>query len=863
MRDRRALLYAIVGGLALLGYSWLDFRRYFPPFNLFIQLAVVLFLSGWAIWKIGKDRRGLPRSPLTWPMIAFLGATTLSTWFSIDMRRSFDGLLTTLVLVLVFFIVCDMLVAGVRPQVFITLLLVLATAALGMGVWTAAHYYWEWWQLHTTSYVLFPLEYRLFGVFDHPNFLAALLNLALSFVIVRLARARAGMARLVWGGWLLAFVVVLFLTRSRGGMIAAGGVTGVTVGLLMLHHPSFANGERGMRLIPWLQSTWRIWATALAFVCLFLLLWRGPNLVASLSTLSVSPSAEPAGEPAAAATPEYSTNAGSTMSSALTQHRMAFWGLAWHAFLEHPLTGSGPKTYGRLFVETFDTVRMWVPGYSHNLYIELLGMQGALGAGIFVWILVAGGGALARVWMIPHLARTTIVQVSGDERYVVLAVCGALTGFLIHSLVDIIGVLFTNHLIVVMLVATGLAAAGRVQPASIPLPRRLLAVLAVPAVLVVVLMRYSAAQDALLDGILHALDDNWSAAAQSMEEAVANDPQLAFYYGQRGYAYGMLVDPLAGTNDTALRQRALESYAMSLQVEPAYIPHLLNMAMLLDQAGYELQGNVLVEQAAALPQANYWTVTSILAADRYAAQSQEAKANKLLTLAFVRYSWTAEMAACRQSDMCRAFAIDRGLGNGEWRQRETLRLLADGKPDEALALLNSPSSSKADPLNWLDRADIHLALGQRAEAEYALRIVDALRYSRSYVPGYADARSALSHAALSLAQGDMAQAIRDLEDVARPRITRDGYGYGVYLRVGLPGSLLPQLDMLERTAYDVDVYRQLALLYEQQGRADDAAWARERAALLAEMLGFTTEARRHRGRTGSAQETGQPGTGQF
>lgn len=850
MRDRRVLLYAVVGGLVLLGYSWLDFRRYFPPFSLFIQFAVVLFLSGWAIWKIGKDKRGLPRSPLTWPMIAFLGATTLSTWFSIDTRRSFDGLLATLVLVLVFFVVCDMLVAGVRPHVFITLLLVLATAALGMGVWTAAHYYWEWWQLHTASYAPFPLEYRLFGVFDHPNFLAALLNLALPFVIVRLARTQASMARLLWIVWLLAYVVVLFLTRSRGGMIAAGGVTGVTVGLLMLQHPSFATKDKGMRLIPWLRSMWRIWATALAFIGLFLLLWRGPSLVASLSTLSTapsSPSAEPAGEPAAAATPEYSTNAGSTMSSALTQHRMAFWGLAWHAFQEHPLTGSGPKTYGRLFVETFDTVRTWVPGYSHSLYFELLGMQGILGAGVFVWILMAGGWALARVWIRPRdehgspelgsIARTTTVQVLRDERDIVLAVCGALTGFLIHSLVDIIGILFTNHLIVVMLVATGLAAAGRVQPASITLPHRVLAVLAVPAVLTVVLMRYSAAQDALLDGVLHALDDNWSAAAQSVEEAIANDPQLAFYYGQRGYAYGMLVDPLSGTNDPALRQRALESYAISLQVEPAYIPHLLNMAMLLDQAGYELQGDALVEQTAALPQANYWTVSSILAADRYAAQGHDAKAKELITSAFASYFWAPEMAACRQSDVCRAVASDMGIGYGERRQRKTLQLLAAGKPDKALALLNSPSSSKADPLNWLDRADIHLALGQLAEAEYALRIVDTLRYSRSYMPGYADARSALSHAALSLAQGDTAQAIRDLDGVARPRITRDGYGYGVYHRVGLPGSLLPQVDMLQQTAYDVEVYRQLGLLYEQQGRADDAAWARKRAALLAKMLG--------------------------
>ena len=79
-------------------------------------------------------------------------------------------------------------------------------------------------------------------------------------------------------------------------------------------------------------------------------------------------------------------------------------------------------------------------------------------------------------------------------------------------------------------------------------------------------------------------------------------------------------------------------------------------------------------------------------------------------------------------------------------------------------------------------------------------------------------------------------AIKELERVVLPRPVFHPGSVPLFLHVNLPGDLPPQLRILERTADDLAVYRQLAELYAQQGRDADAAWAREQADILSAML---------------------------
>lgn len=831
-----------IAGLLLFTYSWLDYRRYFPPFTLTIQMVVLLVLSIWMGVKLFHRQR-LAYSPLALPMVAFLAATTVSTFFSIDVRRSFDGLLTTLTLVLAFFLVCDLLVSGWKPQTFVGILLFVSTLALAFGLWTSGTYYWEWWETRLTTYATFPLEYRLFGVFDHPNFLASMLNLALPFAIIHLATAQTLKAKIPWAIWLLAYDIVLFLTRSRGAMVAAFGIVGIMLCWLLLRHgfPYPSNIKR------WFRATWRIWITTLFFVGLYVLLLKGNDIINLLN-----PS-----QPTTEISTGYSTNAGKTISTALQGHRMALWRASWEIFQDYPFTGSGPLTFAYRFVEKFNVVRIWVPSYAHSIYFEILGCQGVLGILSFAWVLLAGTGTLLFAWWkhifpkqqntsntislssMQHWIKQVHVDPKREDLALMVGVCAAMTGFLIHSLVDIIGILPTNHVFVVMLAAVGMSAAKAVQREATSIARWTLGVAIVPLILLFLLVRYSNGQDALLNGVLHALDDDWQAAAQDMDQATQSDPSFVFYYGERGYAYGMLALPLNGEiiNPKAYRE-ALKSYAIALHIEPAYVPNLLNMVLLLDHTGVSDRSRALLEEAVALPQSVYWSLARLMLAERYAANGNTAEAEKLLDEAFRYQRRAPEMAACQQSSFCQSYVSHRIaeeslqlVGKSEIRI-----LLNEGKAQEALALLQQNPPKRANTQYWVQRADAHIALGQLDEARYVLRIADTLRYSSSYIPDYMETRVALSHAKLSLAEQKPAQAIAHLESIARPQLSRDGYSYGIFRRVGLPGTFLPPLDILRRTADDLEMYRLLAQLYSEQGDDNKAIWAQQYADTLENLL---------------------------
>jgi hypothetical protein len=290
----RAGLRGLLLGLALFIYTFLGAQTRLPPALLPTQGAVLLLLSGWWAWKAARRQR-LAHSPLALPLVAMLAAATLSTLLSLDQRLSFEGLLATTALVLFFFLLCDLLLLGWSPETFVRALLLLATLLLVQGLLAAAQWHWSWFSVRVPEYPTFLLRYRLFDVAGHPNALAALLNMALPFAILRLAHARTHGARAAWALWLLAFDIVLFLTRSRGGWIAAGVVVAVMLCWLIAQQlalysenpaSSFGghgeHGGRGGHGGLALQRGWRIWGAALAYVALFGLMlaasaWASPS----------------------------------------------------------------------------------------------------------------------------------------------------------------------------------------------------------------------------------------------------------------------------------------------------------------------------------------------------------------------------------------------------------------------------------------------------------------------------------------------------------------------------------------------------------------------------------------------------------
>ncbi len=815
-------------GFALFVYAWLDYRRYVPPFVFITQGTVLLLLGGWGVWKMAR-REGLVSSPLAWPLVAFLAATTLSTIFSVDMRRSYDGLLVTLVLVLSFFVLCDLVRAGWRLSVLVNIIVWAATLAIGIGVWVTASHFWEQWQLARAGYPAFLVEFRLYEVADHPNLLAALINLALPFVIMRLAGSEKLAGRVGWAVWLAGYVVVLVFSRSRGGMVAAGGMAVLSVGWLLLWQGLPWRENLG----DWFRRTLPVWGGVVVYGALFVLLLSAPDMLAS---------AQGGGDTANGATrSEYTTSGGRTVESAATG-RMGFWGVAWHSFQQYPLLGSGPRTYGYAFVAEKSSVREWLTAHAHSLYMQILGTQGVVGAVCFAWVVLAGMATFVRA-----LWRSREEWVGGypgglgeePEAYntwpLVLAVCVALSGFFVHSIVDVPGSLTTNHLFVVLVTVVGLAAAGVLRPERATLPRGVVLVGVIPLLFAWVLVSYGMAQRALFDGLVYGINNQWEDAAHAMDRAVENDPHFVFYHDQRGYAYSVLAMPVDETGDTMAHQQAMESYVIALREGPPHIPAMLNAAAAFRAGGMPALADEVLERAVALPQAKLWALPWLLLAERQAEAGRMTEAETLVERAFAAEPHAPAMAACQQSSICRAMS-----GRPEQQpsqeiaaHEEAQALLAQGQPEQALAVLDTVSVRSASPLPWLGRAEMYVTLGQLERAEAALDTASALQASG--VHAQTAAYDARVRAALALARGQEAQAIAALEEAAYPRVSL-GYSYALFHRFSLPGELAPRLDLLQRTPDDLAVYRQLATLHQQQGHTDEAARAQAYADALATLL---------------------------
>ncbi len=189
-----------------------------------------------------------------------------------------------------------------------------------------AFQYARWLLLSVSIYPKFLIQPQIYGVADHPNLLAGLINLAPCSPscgwrgLTPCALWPHGVRPVSSGAlYLLAATVVLFYTQSRGlgGLLAAIGVVLLPCSLHGLPH------RHAWRA--WLATTRSIWLTLGAYLAVFLVLAARTR----------------------ASTSEYTGNAGG-----FTAGRSILWQVAWDSFMSRPLTGTGPLTFTRQYMDT-------------------------------------------------------------------------------------------------------------------------------------------------------------------------------------------------------------------------------------------------------------------------------------------------------------------------------------------------------------------------------------------------------------------------------------------------------------------------------------------------------------------------------
>src|SRR5260221_114141 len=220
---------------------------------------------------------------------------------------------------------------------------------------------------------------RITSLLFHFNSLAGYLNLVIPFAIACtvLANDRAlkflGLA-CAWAG-----AVAVFLTQSRGGLLALAGVLIIAVWFLV------------PRLV---TRIWDLCASALA--CILLL----PPLLNHFEPLQGVDDVTEVG-------------------------RLAVWQAAATLFFGHPFLGVGYGNYRFLYA---DFIRGAEPGRldAHNLYLQLLAETGVVGFLTFTILL--------GVFLVVSLK--SIREQDPLSRIIAFGVCGAISATLIHGMVD-------------------------------------------------------------------------------------------------------------------------------------------------------------------------------------------------------------------------------------------------------------------------------------------------------------------------------------------------------------------------------------------------------------------------------------------
>lgn len=266
---------------------------------------------------------------------------------------------------------------------------------------------------------------RVFGMFGHPNELAAFLGLTLPILIALILRAEATRFGLM--GVIVAIATVLgsgalMLTQSRGGWLAFG------FGLALVI--AFANRavQRGLVL-----------SGAALLLCLFAL--GGLDVVPGLSRFD-----------SIVATQGPSVQVTSATWGQL--EREAHWGAAYAMLRDHPWLGVGAGQFNEHYREYTPHWRFRIPrGHAHNGYLHMAAQSGFPGLGLYlIWI-----GT-----MLIALLQSLFSSV-GMQRALAIGALGCLAAYAVHGIVEYLGLL-SLPVILAVVIAIALPQADQRRP---------------------------------------------------------------------------------------------------------------------------------------------------------------------------------------------------------------------------------------------------------------------------------------------------------------------------------------------------------------------------------------------------------------
>jgi len=345
---------------------------------------------------------------------------------------------------------------------------------------------------------------RWYATFYWPNPFAAFLLLVLPLEVVRLVSARNSRDALAHTMLTVLLATAMVLTYSRGAWLSLLLIA--PIGLLLLRPPS--------------------WTAAVGRLLIVMLLVSG-------AVMSITrPPTSPSGGQGVAARAASITDA-DDMS---IQGRINFWRAAIDIFRDHPLSGTGPGTFGAVHPRYQRDVRFYARD-AHNLYVQTLAEMGVPG-GIALGLLVI---TTVGVW-IRALRQTPI----GESHALVVGAGLGVLAFFLHSAVDMDWSFYANPAMAFALIGV-IASFDRSHVPPFPHQRpalsraRLVPVIALAVAALATLTMHSAHQ-AYVAGYEHARSGRYGLALQEYVTASIRNPLQARYQAAAGYAASRFAD---------------------------------------------------------------------------------------------------------------------------------------------------------------------------------------------------------------------------------------------------------------------------------------------------------------------------------
>ncbi len=550
---RETILIILLGYFLLIGGTLNGLVQF--QLNVISTALIAIILAAWLGYRLYRRER-LPRTGLGLPIIAFLGAQLIATALSSDPRRSLGNTWLVAFYALAFYLLVDLLRHGWPAELLVKSLLVVSSIVVALGLIEIGQWYADWFAIGGWAHPFPPATLRVRAFLGHGNFAAGFLNLLIPLALTRFIWTRGRIPKLLLVLWLVAALIIVFFSSSRGGWLGTLTALAITLSLLALISPPKGSLKRLRR---WISSRWWLMVPLGCGLAL---------IIAGVIWLGFRQLQHPSHGPILTA-------------------RRDFWLTAWRAFQSSPLWGTGPFTYGTQFMK-YNSVPYWAPfAHAHNYRFNLAAETGLIGLASVGWLIVAALRALGQSW-----------QRAGREHRLLMAGCvGSLAGCAVHNLADTI---LTMPTIVLTLVAVlAVALVDQPSPSSgEPHLRLSIAWLLLPSILLIgAAFRSNLAYKPFHQGVWAANTDDWASAVPLLDQAAQSDPHLAFYHLQSGYGHGVLAGEPSGQEDL---EQAIIQYEIGIALEPSYSLNHANLASLYWQAEHRTEAVQQMEAAIAL-----------------------------------------------------------------------------------------------------------------------------------------------------------------------------------------------------------------------------------------------------------------------